>query len=447
VSPTLFAELPAVGEAVVKDLGAGLAARVPLALDGNDRIAQGSTDAPAFVRLRDELRRVGVDTLTAADEALRLADIVIAWNVFQHFYPYFDVVPVDWDVELTRALGNALDDRTAGDFLHTLNRLVAALHDGHARATPAGWSWADIPVRVDWIEDQVVITRAADTTLRPGDIVLALDGRDAGELVPARETEISGSPQWKRYRSMREFGLGYEGTRATLRVRRGDRTFEVVLRRSPDVLAERDGPPVRTLDTGIWYVDLDRADMTAIRAQMDDLARARGVVFDLRGYPNGNHAVLSHLLTGPDTSRAWMHVPMIVYPDRERPVGTTPHGWGLRPAEPHISGRVVFLTDGRAISYAESFMSFVEHYRLAEIVGQPTAGTNGNVNVLTLPGGYQVPWTGMRVVKHDGSQHHLVGIQPTIPVPRTLEAVREGRDELLERALAVIRGTENRPEP
>jgi C-terminal processing protease CtpA/Prc len=58
-----------------------------------------------------------------------------------------------------------------------------------------------------------------------------------------------------------------------------------------------------------------------------------------------------------------------------------------------------------------------------------------------------VPWTGMRVVKHDGSQHHLVGIQPTIPVPRTLEAVREGRDELLERALAVIRGTENRPEP
>jgi C-terminal processing protease CtpA/Prc len=102
---------------------------------------------------------------------------------------------------------------------------------------------------------------------------------------------------------------------------------------------------------------------------------------------------------------------------------------------------VVFLTDGRAISYAESFMSFVEHYRLAEIVGQPTAGTNGNVNVLTLPGGYQVPWTGMRVVKHDGSPHHLVGIQPTIRVTRTIEGVRAGRDEFLERALAVIRGT------
>jgi hypothetical protein len=47
----------------------------------------------------------------------------------------------------------------------------------------------------------------------------------------------------------------------------------------------------------------------------------------------------------------------------------------------------------------------------------------------------------MRVVKHDGSQHHLVGIQPTIRVTRTIAGVRAGRDEFLERALAVIRGT------
>jgi C-terminal processing protease CtpA/Prc len=437
----LFPQWPQVGDAVVKQLGVGLAARVPLALDGNDRTAHGSTKAPPFVALMTDLRRVGVDTLNAGDEALRLADVVIAWNVFQHFYPYFDVVPGNWDGELTIALEDALDDRSAGDFLHTLNRLVAALHDGHASVTLEGTAWGHIPVGVDWIEDQVVVTRVTDTTLHPGDIVLALDGGDAVEAVHRRETEMSGSPQWKRSRSMREFGFGYAGTEATLRVRRGTRTFQVALRRTLEPFPERDGAPVRALDPGIWYVDLDRAEMPAIRARLDELARARGVIFDLRGYPKGNHAVLSHLLTAPDTSRAWMHVPKVIYPDRERPAGTTPHGWGLRPAEPRISGRVVFLTDGRAISYAESFMSFVEHYRLAEIVGQPTAGTNGNVNVLTLPGGYQVPWTGMRVVKHDGSPHHLVGIQPTIRVTRTIEGVHAGRDEFLERALAVIRGT------
>jgi C-terminal processing protease CtpA/Prc len=60
------------------------------------------------------------------------------------------------------------------------------------------------------------------------------------------------------------------------------------------------------------------------------------------------------------------------------------------------------------------------------------------VNPFTLPGGYTVPWTGMRVLKHDGSQHHLIGIQPTVPVVRSLEGIRSGRDEDLDRALEVI---------
>jgi C-terminal processing protease CtpA/Prc len=396
------------------------------------------------VALRGSLERIGVDTLTADDESVRLADAIIAWNVFQHFFPYLDVVPVDWNAELTTALEDALDDRTAGDFLHTLNRLVTALHDGHARVVPRRPPNATIPVRFEWIEEQVVITWAADTALRAADIVLAVDGAAVGALVEAREREISGSPQWKRYRSMSELGIGDDGTEVTLRVRRGGRVFDVGLVRSGEAIRPERGDSVRLLDDDIWYVDLDRAELPAINAHMNELARARGVVFDLRGYPKGNHAVLSHLLSTPDTSGAWMRIPQVVHPDQERPAGTTRSGWWLQPAAPHIAGKVVFITDGRAISYAESFMSFVEHYRLGEIVGQATAGTNGNVNVLVLPGGYRVPWTGMRVLKHDGSQHHLVGIQPTIPATRSIAGVREGRDELLERALAVIRG-EPRP--
>ena len=114
-------------------------------------------------------------------------------------------------------------------------------------------------------------------------------------------------------------------------------------------------------------------------------------------------------------------------------------GWNLRPKKPKIKGKAVFITDGRAISYAESFMSFVEHYKLGDIVGQPTAGANGNNNPFALPGGFSIGWTGMKVLKHDGSQHHQIGIQPTVPVKRTLQGVIEGRDELLEKALELIR--------
>jgi len=47
----------------------------------------------------------------------------------------------------------------------------------------------------------------------------------------------------------------------------------------------------------------------------------------------------------------------------------------------------------------------------------------------------------MKVLKHDGSQHHLVGIHPTVPVERTLRGVREGRDEVLEKAIEIVRSS------
>jgi C-terminal processing protease CtpA/Prc len=80
----------------------------------------------------------------------------------------------------------------------------------------------------------------------------------------------------------------------------------------------------------------------------------------------------------------------------------------------------------------------VEHYRLGEILGQRTAGTSGNINIFRLPGGYTVFWTGLRVLKQDRSQHHLIGIAPTIPVKRTLKGVKQGKDEFLEKAIEVI---------
>jgi hypothetical protein len=60
------------------------------------------------------------------------------------------------------------------------------------------------------------------------------------------------------------------------------------------------------------------------------------------------------------------------------------------------------------------------------------------VNPFTLLGGYEVVWTGMKVLKHDGSQHHGVGVQPTVPVARTIEGITKGRDEVLERGIAVV---------
>jgi C-terminal processing protease CtpA/Prc len=132
-------------------------------------------------------------------------------------------------------------------------------------------------------------------------------------------------------------------------------------------------------------------------------------------------------------------VPIVTTPDHAQMSEYDTNGrWTLEPIAPRLRGKIAFLTDGRAISYAESYMGIIEAYKLAEIVGETTAGTNGNVNPFVLPGGYRVVWTGMKVLKHDGSRHHGVGIQPTVPVSRTIRGVREKRDEQLERAIEIV---------
>jgi hypothetical protein len=53
---------------------------------------------------------------------------------------------------------------------------------------------------------------------------------------------------------------------------------------------------------------------------------------------------------------------------------------------------------------------------LGILVGDSIAGTNGNVNYIPHIGGYSIMWTGMKVLKHDGSQHHFIGFEPDYPV-------------------------------
>jgi C-terminal processing protease CtpA/Prc len=158
----------------------------------------------------------------------------------------------------------------------------------------------------------------------------------------------------------------------------------------------------------------------------------------MRGYPGmPGILALGHLTESTLRCARW-NVPEVTMPDR-LDVHFNESGWDVKPEKPYFAARRVFLTDGRAISYAETVMGIVEYYKLGDIVGGPTAGTNGNVNPFKLPSGFIVTWTGMKVLKHDKSQHHGIGILPAVPASRTRKGVAEGRDEILTRALQVAK--------
>jgi C-terminal processing protease CtpA/Prc len=438
----LFVEQPAAGEIVEVDLGGGLRARVPIALWSKDGHTLPAAD-PAPITAALAAVGTGLD-----DADARIADLIVTWSVLDQFYPYFDVAAADWPGALDRALVDGLDDAVAADHAKTLGRLVAAVEDGHGNALVAAGPEEALPLRLGWVEDRLVVLGSAVPELARGDVIEAIDGVPAAEALDAEIALRSGSPQWRREIALTLVGRGAPGSSAALRVARaGGAAAEVTVARGQPPAEEFAHPPLVKLDGGVWYVDLERSNQADIAAKTAEIAKAPGVVFDLRGYPNGTHAVLQHLMTAPEQDR-WMHVARIIRPalpgaPRPEPLWDS-MGWDLTPAEPRITGTAVFLTGGGAISYAESVMGYVEALGLP-IVGAPTAGTNGNIRRVALPTGSSVIFTGMKVTRHDGTRSHLEGIRPTIPVEPTLAGIRAGHDEVLDRALELIRETASAP--
>ena len=86
-------------------------------------------------------------------------------------------------------------------------------------------------------------------------------------------------------------------------------------------------------------------------------------------------------------------------------------------------------------------MGYVADRKLATIVGGTTAGANGNVVTFAVPGGFRLSFTGMRVTGHDGqTPHHLAGVKPDVATAPTIAGLRQGRDEVLDAAVALLRG-------
>jgi hypothetical protein len=68
----------------ITSLGGGVSCLVPLALFAD---AKGTLP---HVAVRTEDSKAALVKYSGNDRATRLADVALAWNIFQHFYPYFD---------------------------------------------------------------------------------------------------------------------------------------------------------------------------------------------------------------------------------------------------------------------------------------------------------------------------------------------------------------------
>jgi C-terminal processing protease CtpA/Prc len=74
----------------------------------------------------------------------------------------------------------------------------------------------------------------------------------------------------------------------------------------------------------------------------------------------------------------------------------------------------------------------------AVTIGSQTAGADGNTVPFVFLGEYQTLITGLGIYYPDRTPAQRKGVKVDIEVKPTIQGIREGRDEVLERALKYI---------
>lgn len=443
-SERLFDQYPKVHERVKKQISDGIYCDFPLVLyvDDNGTIGDEKGSRAQLKKLKENLKKLD-PAMTSEDEDVRFAGIITTWTILNHFYPYFEVTDSDWQNQLHTSFRDVADDKNREDYTRSLMSLIEKTMDGHASSVfmKDYLKGSLFPFIVDVIGNEVVVTVAAeDAPVKAGDIIVEINDQKGMERIEKLKTEIPGSPQYKEYLATKYFRYGDS---AQLTLKRGDEILEhhVKAEQFSNLDEFNRKESFIELEDDIFYFDMVlRGEPKTFNENIDKLSKAKGIIFDLRGYPKSMElalSVLGHLTDEPIKGPVW-RISQSIYPDREK-LTFNEGSEVVNPVSPLFSGKAVFLTYAGAMSYPEYVLGYVKYNHLAEIVGQPTAGSDGNIQTYPIPGGFTGAFTGMEVLNADKTQTHIVGIKPTVQIERTMEGVKRGEDEYIAKALELLK--------
>jgi carboxyl-terminal processing protease len=262
--------------------------------------------------------------------------------------------------------------------------------------------------------------------LRVGDVVVGAGGRKLAGLDDEKAIVLIKGP---------------EGTKVTLTIRRGDRTFKRRLTRARISVPVVSARLADARGTRVAYIALSTFGPRTAHVEMNEAIRrakrrkAKGIVFDLRR--NGGGLV----------TEAQLIASMFI---AEGPIVTT-RGRAVRErtldavGEP-VAGRLptVVLVDGDTASAAEIVAGALQDTKRAKLVGVKTFGKGVFQEILPLDNGGALDITVGQYFLPSGRNLGGAGTKPGAglkPDVRALDDPVTKRDEALDRALSVLANT------
>lgn len=398
-------------------------------------------------------------TLVSPDAGYRLLALFRFWNIITYWFPYRDVMNEDWNAVLAEFIPVMMRPLSGDAYRLALIRLIARVHDTHANIwsdlrvqPPTGTSEAPLILR--FVENRLVVTGYTHATLGPetglkvGDEIQSIDGVSVGALVDSLRPYYPASNEPTRLRDMaRNLTRGTGPVMITGVGAAGAFTYSVnrqpigTLDRSRAFVRDLPGPTFRMLTDSVAYLKLSSVVAANAASYIEQSQRARVLVIDIRNYPSEFVVfALGGLLVGSPSPFARFTAGDASNPGAFLWSATVSHA----PRSPRFTGTVVILVDESSQSQAEYTAMAFRVAPGAIVVGSTTAGADGNVSRIPLPGNVEGMISGIGVFYPDGTPTQRIGIVPDLVVRPTVAGIRAGRDEVLEAGVSRALGREFR---
>ena len=332
-------------------------------------------------------------------EDAKLAGLARLWMEAKINFPNFAAVAdLDWDKTYVDFIPQVRATTSTYEYYRVLQRMCALLKDGHSGIflpkELAERREADVPLRIDLIENRVFVTRVDSKALEADGVtagleILRIDGVPVQEYAAKtrRPYVTSNSPQ---HRDVQVYSYallaGPRDRPVTVEFKAKEgRIFEKKLARGPypDAVAL----PVfalRTLPGNIAYVALNTFNSEDTQKEFEkhfaEIRSSDGLILDVRENDGGS-GVIAYNLLGYLTEKEF---PLPPWKSRQYVatlrVWGTPGNWyepkpGTWPGKPNdfYSKSVVMLIGPRSLSATDVFAETFQLMKRGKLIGEPTA--------------------------------------------------------------------------
>lgn len=387
------------------------------------------------------------------DAGFRLLSLYRYWNMVYYFFPSTYMTDKDWNTVLREYIPLFVSAKDELKYELAALRLIGEINDTHAvlwgadKVEKSKGNWYP-PFKVKFIENKLVVTQLYDigekskNNISQGDIITKIRGKDIQSIVDSLKVYFPASNESSQLRDIASnilrsgkpiTNIEYISSGVKKEIIIHNYTYEEVYNY---LYGKQDDTSYKLLDNNIGYITLANIKEEHIPLIKEDFKNTKGIIIDIRNYPStfvvfslGSYFVSESTPFVKFTSGNINNPGEFLLKDYDHP---------LPKPEETYKGKLIVLVNEESQSQAEYTAMAFRAGRNTTIIGSTTAGADGNVSEIVLPGGLKTLISGLGVYYPDGSPTQRVGIIPDIVVTPTINGIKNNRDELLERAIEEI---------